>query len=92
MENISRMAKHIDATVKQAVLEDIKNGVKVSEASVKHGVTSNAIYLWLKAQADNTGTSSLEVAKLRRENQELKEIIGLFALEKKRAEKNTGRP
>ncbi|MBI4256558.1 transposase [Candidatus Uhrbacteria bacterium] len=86
------MAKHIDATVKQAVLEDIKNGVKVSEASVKHGVTSNAIYLWLKAQADNTGTSSLEVAKLRRENQELKEIIGLFALEKKRAEKNTGRP
>jgi len=32
------------------------------------------------------------VAKLRRENQELKEIIGLFTLQKKRAEKNTGRP
>jgi transposase-like protein len=82
------MAKHVDAAVRQAVLEDIKNGMKVSEASVKHGVTSNAIYLWLKAQADNTGTSSLEVAKLRKENQELKEIIGLFALDKKRAEKN----
>jgi transposase-like protein len=82
------MAKHIDQAVKQAVLEDIKNGVKVSEASVKHGVTCNAIYLWLRAQADNTGTSSLEVAKLRRENQELKELVGLFALEKKRAEKN----
>lgn len=82
------MAKHIDPTVKQAVLEDIKNGMKVSEASLKHGVTGNAIYLWLRAQADNTGTSSLEVAKLRRENQELKELVGLFALEKKRAEKN----
>lgn len=85
------MAKHIDPTVKQAALEDIKNGMKVSEASFKHGVTNNAIYLWLRAQADNTGTSSLEVAKLRRENQELKELVGLFALEKKRVEKNACR-
>jgi len=83
------MAKHISAAVKDAVLADIKNGMKVSEASVKHGVTDNTIYSWLKSQADNTGTSSLEVARLRRENVELKEIIGLFALEKKRAEKNT---
>ena len=83
------MARHIDSAVKQAVLEDIKNGTKVSEAAAKHGVTDNTIYAWLKAQADNTGTSSLEVAKLRRENQELKELVGLFALDKKRAEKNT---
>lgn len=83
------MAKHIDSAVKQAALTDIKNGMKVSEAANVHGVTDNTIYAWLKAQADNTGTSSLEVAKLRKENQELKEIIGLFALEKKRAEKNT---
>ena len=46
------------------------------------------IYRWLREQADNTGTSSLEVSRLRRENQELKEIIGVFALQKKRAEKN----
>lgn len=83
------MAKHIDTAVKQAALTDIKNGMKVSEASKIHGVTDNTIYAWLKAQADNTGTSSLEVAKLRRENMELKELVGLFALEKKRAEKNT---
>lgn len=83
------MAKHIDATTRKAVLEDIKNGMKVSEAAKVHGVTDNTIYAWLKAQADNTGTSSLEVAKLRRENQELKKLVGLFALDKKRAEKNT---
>ena len=83
------MAKHLDPTLKQAVLTDIKNGMKVSEATIKHGVSDNTIYTWLRTQADNTGTSSLEVAKLRRENQELKELVGLFALEKKRAEKNT---
>lgn len=83
------MAKHKDSATKIAALEDFKNGLKVSEAALKHQVTTNTIYAWLKSQADNTGTSSLDVAKLRRENQELKEIIGLFALQKKRAEKNT---
>lgn len=83
------MAKHIDPAVKQAILADIKNGMKVSEAATKHHATDTTIYGWLQVQADNIGTSSLEVAKLRKENQELKELIGLFALEKKRAEKNT---
>ena len=82
------MAKHIDNAIKQKILEEIKNGSKVSEVSMKYNVTDNTIYAWIKVQADNTGTSSLEVAKLRRENQELKELVGLFALEKKRAEKN----
>lgn len=82
------MGKYVSDENKQAVLEDIKNGMKVSDAVIKHNLNSKSIYRWMREQADNTGTSSLEVAKLRRENQELKEIIGLFALEKKRAEKN----
>lgn len=86
------MAKHVDAALKQQVLEAIKNGMKVSEAKAKFGVSDNAIYGWLRHQADNTGTSALEIAKLRKENQELKEIIGIFALEKKRAEKNRSGP
>ncbi len=83
------MGKYVSETVKAEVLADIKNGMKVSESSVKYGVTDKSIYRWMRIQADNTGTSSLEVAKLRRENQELKEIVGLFALQKRRAEKNT---
>ncbi len=83
------MGKYVSEEVKENVLADIKNGMRVSEASTKHGVTVKSIYRWLRSQADNTGTSSLEVARLRKENRELKEIIGLFALQKKRAEKNT---
>jgi transposase-like protein len=83
------MHKPIDPTIKVTILEEVKNGVSVKEAAVKYGVTNKAIYNWLRAQSDNTGTSNLEIAKLRRENQELKEIIGMFALDKKRAEKNT---
>lgn len=83
------MGKYASKETRQAVLDDIKNGMKVSEAVVKHGVVDKSIYRWMRLQADNTGTSSLEVAKLRRENMELKELVGLFALQKKRAEKNT---
>lgn len=86
------MAKHIDQTTKETILTEIKNGTKVVEVSKKYDIGANSIYKWLQQQADNTGTSSLEIAKLRRENQELKEIIGMFALDKKRAEKNQHRP
>ena len=85
---MNHMGKHVDKVKKEEILLDIKNGMKVSDASVKHSVSTVTIYGWMKVQADNTGTSSLEVAKLRKENQELKELVGFFALQKKRAEKN----
>lgn len=82
---------HTNPSVKEAVLSDIKNGMKVSEAARTHGVKDSTIYNWLRLQADNTGSSNLEVAKLKRENQELKELVGMLTLEQKRASKNTGR-
>lgn len=83
------MSKPHDPAIKQTVLEAIKNGRAVSEVCQENNVSSKTVYAWLRKQADNTGTSNLELAKLRRENQELKEIIGMFALDKKRAGKNT---
>ena len=82
------MGKHIDNSTKDQFIADVKGGMKVPEAATKHSIHVTTAYAILKRQADNSGTSALEIAKLRRENQELKEIIGLFALEKKRAEKN----
>ena len=35
------MGKYVSEEIKQAVLEDIKNGLKVSEAAVKHGVLAS---------------------------------------------------
>lgn len=82
------MYKPIDGTTKAEILEEIKNGAKVMAVATKYAVKDKTIYHWLRAQADNTGTSSLEVAKLKKEIQDLKEIIGTFALEKRRGEKN----
>lgn len=82
------MGKHIDNSTQGQFIADVKGGMKVPEAASKHGIHPTTAYGILRRQADNSGTSALEIAKLRRENQELKEIIGLFALDKKRAEKN----
>ena len=85
------MYTRTDPATKAAILDAIKNGMKVVEAAGTDQVNAKTIYAWLRDRANNSGTSTLEVAKLRRENQELKELIGLLTLQKKRAEKNPGR-
>lgn len=85
------MSTRTPEALKEEILIDIKNGLSVADASKKFGVKDKTIYYWLRGQVDNIGTSALEVAKLRKENAELKEIIGWLTLEKKRGEKNQGR-
>ena len=85
------MGKYISQTIKDEVLQGIENGLTVSEVSSQYLVSTKAIYRWLKNQADNTNASALEVSRLRKENQELKEIVGLLTLEKRRGEKNQSR-
>lgn len=85
------MGKNISQTIKDEVIQGIKNGLTVSEASSQYSVSTKAVYRWLKNQVNNTGTSALEISRLRKENQELKEIVGLLTLEKKRGEKNQSR-
>lgn len=85
------MGKYIPQEQKDEVLSAIKNGLSVADAAVQFSVSDKAIYRWLGKQTDNTGTSALELSRLRRENQDLKEIIGSLTLDKKRGEKNRGR-
>lgn len=85
------MGKYIPQEHKDKILSAIKGGLSVVNASEQFKVSDKAIYRWLGKQTDNTGTSALEVYRLKRENQDLKEIIGTLTLEKKRGEKNTGR-
>lgn len=82
------MPRRIESGKKEEILLAIKNGLSVSEAATQYAMSTKTLYAWLRGQVDNTGTSSLEVARLRRENQELKEIVGWLTLEKKRGEKN----
>lgn len=82
------MAKQIDQELKQRIIEKLKSeGLSVVEAAREFGLPRNTIYSWLHREAGGD-PSALELAKLRRENHELKQIIGGLALDMERGKKN----
>lgn len=71
----------VRAEVKQQILDRLKNeGVPVVKLAEEHGIHPSTIYNWLGGQS--TGApSALEMAKLRRQNQLLSELVGRLTLE-----------
>ena len=77
--------------VKEQILKRIKeDGIPVAQLAEEHGISIKSIYRWLGREATG-GPSVLEVAKLRRENQALKELLGEITLELSSAKKKDGR-
>ena len=70
----------VSAEVKEQIINRIKNeGVTVTQAAEEHGLHPSTIYEWLGAKTENSA-SVLEIAKLRRENDELLRLVGLMTL------------
>ena len=83
------MAKQTDQNLKNRIIDKLKSeGLTVTAASAEFGIPVNTIYGWLRKKAGGD-PSTLEIAKLRRENKELKEIIGTLALDSERRKKNS---
>lgn len=82
------MAKFTDQSLKDRIIDKLRSeGLTVIQAAQEFGVPKNTIYGWLRKKAGGD-PSALEISKLRRENKELKEIIGAFALDMERRKKN----
>lgn len=79
----------ISKEVKEEILAKIKAGEKVSVLSEQYGVSDKSIYNWLRGKALGT-MSILEAGKLKKENQQLREIIGILTLELSKSKKKTG--
>ncbi|MCX8008785.1 MAG: transposase [Patescibacteria group bacterium] len=74
------MKNAINKEVKEEILEKIKAGEKVSILSSHYGVSAKTMYNWLRGKAVNT-VSFMEYSKLKKENQVLKEIVGVLTVE-----------
>lgn len=72
--------------IRHQILERVKGGIPITQASEEHGVSEKTIYNWLSKGA-TAPPSWLEVAKLKKENQSLKELIGHLTYEKTVAQK-----
>jgi transposase-like protein len=81
----------VSKETKEQILKRIKeDGVPVAKVAEEHGITPKNIYNWL-ARGVTAGPSVLEMAKLKRENQALKELIGEMTLELSSAKKKDTR-
>ena len=73
--------------VREQVINRIKNeGIPVSQAAKDAGVHETTVYHWIAKNADSI-PSVLELAKLRRENKELLELVGEITLKLSQGQK-----
>ncbi|PIR83291.1 hypothetical protein COU19_00975, partial [Candidatus Kaiserbacteria bacterium CG10_big_fil_rev_8_21_14_0_10_56_12] len=86
------MTQHrITPDVKEQIINRVKNeGISIKQIAEEHGITDSAIYKWLGNKVEGP-TSMLELAKLRRENDELLRLVGLMTLKLSDAQKRSER-
>lgn len=75
--------------VKDEILLRIKSGEKVVAVSKQYGISEKTVYYWLRSGTEQQ-VSMIEHNKIKRENEELKAIVGALTimverLKKKRA-------
>jgi transposase-like protein len=82
------MYKKIEPQIKERIINKIKDeGLSVRDASKEFGISTNAIYNWIGAKG-RSDPGVLEMSKLKRENETLKQIIGQLLLDGERGKKN----
>lgn len=81
------MYKRVPKETRGEIVERIKGGMSVVDASAQYGISTKTIYTWLSTQA-RPEISIFEHNRLKKENEELKRIIGIMTLELERGKKN----
>lgn len=81
----------IPGEVREQVIGRIQNeGVAVATVAAEHGINIKTIYSWISKKAE-TGPNILQLNKLKRENEELKRLLGEAMLMNERSKKNQPR-
>jgi transposase-like protein len=82
------MKKHkIAPEVKEQIINRIRNeGVSVAQAAKDHGVSDVTIYSWIAKKVEGQPTLS-ENIKLKRENDQLKMLLGEITLKLSESQK-----
>lgn len=79
--------KRIASEIKDQIISRAKDGVPVIQLSQEHGVSTKSIYTWIT----NNSVSApgvLQIARLKREKDDLLNLVGELTLKLKRGEKN----
>lgn len=74
------MFKKVALEIKEEILGKIKDGGKVADLASQYGISDKTIYNWLSRMIAPEISFS-EYNRLRRENDELKRMIGIISLD-----------
>jgi len=74
--------------IKQEILGKVKHGEKVMDLAKQYGVSDKTIYYWLRQSTGEDIVSAVKYNKLKRENEELKRLLGEITLEMSLGKKN----
>jgi transposase-like protein len=76
----------ISQETKQQILERVKQGISVLQLATEHGCSPKTIYGWLSKTSEKTAPV-LELARIKRERDDLLRIIGTLTLELTKSKK-----
>lgn len=80
--------RRIAKEIKDEILAKAKLGEKVISLATQYGVSDKTIYYWLRQDSGDEVVSGVKYNKLKRENEELKRLIGELTLEMSLGKKN----
>lgn len=81
--------KYYPKELKEEIINKIKaEGITAVEAAKRYGIDVNNIYRWVSQGVAGARGSLFEINRLKRENRELKQIIGNLMFEHERGKKN----
>ena len=74
------MGRRIAKEIKDEIIGKIQAGKRVADLAEQYGVSTKTIYGWLRRDTGEDVVSVLQYNKLKRENAELKRLIGELTL------------
>ena len=82
------MMKRIPKEIREEILVKARAWEKIAALAKQYGISDRTIYGWLRKDTGEDVISTLKYNKLKRENQELKRLIGELTLDMSLGKKN----
>ena len=80
LKGVWMQRKVIPKEIKTEVLAKARTGERVVALAEQYGISDKSIYLWLRQDTGEEVVSVLKYNKLKRENEELKRLLGEVTL------------
>jgi Mor family transcriptional regulator len=74
------MSRRIAKEIKEEIINKVHTGERVADLAEQYAVSIKTIYGWLRQDTGEDVVSVLQYNKLKRENEELKRLIGELTL------------